>query len=165
MENLIHCPDCKGLVPDIEGPVHAYIGGSAGCWKIYGEVLAKDYSDPAYFKVHRLTVDAYMAQHPGKPTAQSIQSVNVHLIALYLIFEKNYSFDAARKAIVVIIKKKKGQFVWLTPPKDPGAITVVDVVQARNEYEHEEKIMAWARSVWQAWSHYHSIIFELAREL
>ena len=37
---------------------------------------------------HQLTVDAYAIQHPGKPSAQSIQSVCVHLISLYASLER-----------------------------------------------------------------------------
>ena len=29
---------------------------SPACWAAYGEVLAREYSDPAYFQVHRLSV-------------------------------------------------------------------------------------------------------------
>ncbi|TXG76920.1 hypothetical protein E6Q11_03875 [Candidatus Dojkabacteria bacterium] len=165
MQSQIQCPDCKAFVPNIEGPVHAYIGGSAGCWQIYGEILAKEYSDPAYWKVHRLTVDAYMAQHPGKPSRQAIQSVNVHLLALYLIFEKHYSFDAACKALGDIIKKKKGRFTWLSQPEDLGTITVVDVTGAQDAHEHEQRVIAWAKSVWAAWLPHHSSIEALAKEL
>jgi hypothetical protein len=120
--------------------VHAYIGGSAGCWQIYGEILAKEYSDPAYWKVH-----------PGKPSPQTVQSVNVHLLAMYLIFEKHCSFDSARKALNDVIKKKKGQFTWLTPPQDLGTSTVVDLVKARNANEYQQRVITWGKSVWDAW--------------
>jgi hypothetical protein len=57
---------------------------SPGCWQIYGEVLAREYSDAAFRSIHRLTVDSYAVQHPGQPTAQSIQSVCVHLKGMKL---------------------------------------------------------------------------------
>ncbi len=44
---------------------HPYIGAIAECWDVYGDILNKEFSDPAYFKVHRTTVDAYGAQHIG----------------------------------------------------------------------------------------------------
>lgn len=39
------CFSCGGLYPNVDGPVHKYMDSSPGCWAIYGEVLAKEYSD------------------------------------------------------------------------------------------------------------------------
>ena len=87
--NLRPCVGCGALVPEIEGPTHRYLGASPGCWAVYGEVLEKEYGDYLrYAPVHRLTVDAYAAQHPGVPSPQSIQSVAVHLIRLHLVLER-----------------------------------------------------------------------------
>ena len=69
------CLSCGGVFPDIDGPVHRYMKSSPGCWAVYGEVLAREYEDPYFFEVHRLTVDAYAVQHPGSTDRQSIQSV------------------------------------------------------------------------------------------
>ena len=33
---------------------------------VYGEVLAREYSDPSYVSLHRLTADTYAVQHPGE---------------------------------------------------------------------------------------------------
>ena len=97
--NLIPCVGCGALVPDVAGPTHPYIGASRGCWAIYGEVLAKEYGEYGYPPVHGLTVDAYAAQHPGTPSRQAIQSVAVHLIALYLVLERGYGFARATEAL------------------------------------------------------------------
>lgn len=58
-EAMIKCMGCGGVFAEIQGPTHRYLESSPGCWAAYGEVLAREYSDPAYFQVHRLTVDAY----------------------------------------------------------------------------------------------------------
>jgi hypothetical protein len=42
---------------------------------VYGEMLAREYGDPAYFRVHQLTVDTYAVQHPGPRERRAIQSV------------------------------------------------------------------------------------------
>ena len=76
------CFGCGALVPKKNGPTHQYIGASPGCWEIFGEVLAKEYEEYDYPPVHRLTVDAYAAQHPGTPSKKSIQSVAIHVIGL-----------------------------------------------------------------------------------
>ncbi len=64
MDTSETCPGCGGSFDVSDGPTHRYLGASPGCWAVYGEVLAKEYSDAAYYRVHRLTVDAYSAQHP-----------------------------------------------------------------------------------------------------
>jgi hypothetical protein len=63
--NSIPCIGCHALFPDVDGPVHRYMESSPGCWASYGEVLVREYTEPSYFGVHRLTVDAYAVQHPG----------------------------------------------------------------------------------------------------
>ena len=90
MENQMRCDGCGLTLPRIEGPTHAYMLSSPACWKIYGEILAREYSNGDYWQVHRLTVDTYALQHPGKQDSRAIQSVNVHLASLYLIFKKKY---------------------------------------------------------------------------
>ena len=81
---LIRCFSCRATVPDIEGPIHKYMDSSPGCWKLYTDILAKEYNADFYNQnIHRITVDTYAVQHPGKPERKAIQSVNGHLISLY----------------------------------------------------------------------------------
>jgi hypothetical protein len=57
------------LVKNKPGKPHKYIGAVAGCWEIYGEILAKEYGEYGYPELtHRLTVDTYAVQHPGTPS-------------------------------------------------------------------------------------------------
>ena len=130
---------------------------SPACWAAYGEVLAREYSDPAYFAVHRLSVDAYAVQHPGKPSPQTIQSVAVHLIRLCLLLERGLPMERANDAMLAASEREEG-FVWLTPPASRGAVTVADVKDASDVEEHLRQVRAWADSAWQAWhSHYATI--------
>lgn len=165
MEESAICPDCKAIVPKIEGVLHPYFGANAGCWKLYGQILEKEYSDPSYMKIHRLTVDAYAAQHPGKNEARAAQSVNIHLMGLYLIFEKQTSFEFVRSALSKIVEKKNHKFEWLPPPQFLGALTILDVLDAKNHIEHSQKVTQWAQSVWKAWHPYRKEIENLAKEI
>jgi len=158
INKLIKCIGCGAQVPDIEGPTHRYLGTSPGCWKIFGDILAKEYGDPAYRKVHRLTVDAYAVQHIGIENPQTIQSVNLHLMALCAALEHNVEYDFIPKIMNERVKEYKGVFTWLTPPKSFGCITVVDVAKAKNAKEHDELVHKWAKSAWDAWSHEHEKI-------
>ena len=151
------CTGCGGLFPDIQGPTHRYMASSPGCWAAFGEVLAREYSDPAYFVIHRLTVDAYAVQHPGQPSPQSIKSVGVHLVRLHLLLECGVEMQHANDAMLVINQKKE-HFVWLTPPSTLGLITVANVQTATTVEQHTHLVREWAASVWAAWFPHHETI-------
>jgi Family of unknown function (DUF5946) len=156
---MIKCMGCGGLFADIQGPTHRYLESSPGCWAAYGEVLAREYSDPAYYRIHRLTVDAYAVQHTGHPTPQSIQSMAVHLISLCLVLERGVDVQRATAAMQEAVKAK-GRFIWLTPPASLGTVNVAHVKAAHNAEEHEKLVHAWIRSAWDAWSPHHPTIRE-----
>jgi hypothetical protein len=156
-EKQIPCIGCGALVPDIDGPTHRYIGASPGCWAIFGEVVAREFSDYRYARVHLLTVDAYALQHSGTPSPQSIQSVAIHLISLYLAFERGYDLQRATKAMQRAATRKP-HFRWLDPPASPGDITVMDIYQARGPDEHVQRVEGWARAVWNAWEPHHETV-------
>lgn len=153
------CPGCGGLFEDIQGPTHRYLESSPGCWAAYGEVLVKEYTDAAYYSIHRLTVDAYAVQHPGHPSPQSIQSVAVHLISLCLVLEHGIDVQHATRAMQTAVKTKD-RFVWLMPPPSLGSITVADVHKAKNVEKHIALVRTWAASAWSAWTPYHATIQE-----
>ena len=151
------CFSCGGLVPRVDGPTHRYMESSPGCWHVYGEVLSREYSDRSFGALHRLTVDCYAVQHPGRPSAQAIQSVCVHLISLCLVIERRIDPGYATRAIRTAVRKKE-RFVWLTPPSSLGAITVADVQAVSTAAEHKMRVQAWAESAWSAWSMHHRTI-------
>ena len=157
--SMSKCFSCGGNFPDIDGPVHKYMASSTGCWATYGEVLAREYSNPTFFEVHRLTVDAYAVQHPGSTDRQSIQSVGVHLIRLCLFLEHDLLPENANELMLLAGKNKKS-FHYLEPPKDFGLITAKDVFNAKNELEHKELVRNWSSSVWDSWSIHHETIRE-----
>jgi hypothetical protein len=155
--NNIPCIGCRALFPDVDGPVHRYMESSPGCWASYGEVLVREYTEPSYFGVHRLTVDAYAVQHPGRPSPQSIRSVAGHLISLCLVLERRVAMDEATIAIRAALKAKE-RFFWLTPPPSQGSVTVADVWKTKTADEHKELVTLWAASVWSAWHEHHAVI-------
>lgn len=144
---------------DIEGPTHRYMESSPGCWAAYGQVLAREYSDVTFAKNHRLTVDAYAAQHPGQPSPQSIQSVCLHLVSLQLVLERAVDQSIAT-GILPRLATKKDMFNWLEPPDSLGEVTVTSVLAATTAIEHREAILDWAKSVWRAWETHHRVIRE-----
>lgn len=156
MSATVSCYGCGASVPNNLGPTHRYIGASPGCWAIYGEVLNREYGELGRPPEHRLIVDAYAAQHPGRESLQAIRSVAAHLIVLHLVFECGMPPSKATR--VLQRYSKRPEYVWLTPPMDRGAVTVMDL-HAAHQKEHYAQVRAdWATSVWGAWSDHHEII-------
>ena len=144
------------MVPDIDGPTHAYLGAPAGCWAIYCQVLAKDYSDAGYFASHQLVVDTYSVQHPGTPERRTIQSLAVHLITLGLAMESDLSpsrMPHIRKRTV-----ERGGYHWLEPPGSNYDVTILDIAAAEDVADRTERVSAWANHVWAFWTPHHETI-------
>ena len=157
----IACIGCGGLVPRAAGPTHRYLESSPGCWQVYGDVLAREYSDPSFGGLHRLTVDSYAVQHPGRPSAQTTQSVCLHLISLHLVLERGLAAGYATR-VMGAAGRMKARFVWLAPPTSRGAVTVADVAGAATPVQHEARVRAWAEAAWLAWTEHHAVVREWA---
>jgi Family of unknown function (DUF5946) len=154
---LIRCVGCGGAVPQMDGPTHRYMESSPGCWHVYGKVLSREYSDPVFGVLHRLAVDSYAVQHPGRPGPQAIQSVCVHLISLCLVLERGLAVGYATRVMGEATRTKE-RFLWLTPPKSLGAVTVSDVADVATPLEHEKRVRAWAEAAWSAWADHHATV-------
>ncbi len=152
--NETKCFSCGAVVENVDGPIHRYMHSSPGCWKAYGNVLGREYSDAMYAQNHRLTVDTYAVQHPGKPSPQSIQSIAVHLASFYMIFERSLAVHEATHFIQKLAQHKSA-FFWLEPPTDLYDGTVTDVLAAKDAKGHTDTVMQWARSTWLDWKDHH----------
>jgi len=153
----MRCRGCDGEFEDQIGPTHEYILSAPGCWAAYGEVLAREYSDVRLMRLHRLTVDAYAAQHPGVETAAARRSVGLHLARLYLLLERGWAIERVNEAAGTIAGFKD-KCEWLEPPSMLGTLTVQSVLGAEGVEAHEAAVMAWARSVWRAWAVHHATV-------
>lgn len=143
------CEDCGAAVPE----------GKAGCQRMFEEVIAREFSDYRYGRIHRLTVDAYCLQHP-EPYMRSGKSFAAHLTGVCAALEREDSFEINR----VVQQWLSGNPAIDKParlPEDRGELTIVHIHSAANAEEHNQRVREWANSVWVAWSAYH----DLAREL
>ncbi len=153
----VACPSCGGAVPQMDGPTHPYMESSPGCWHVFGEILEREYGNPAFAAQHRLTVDNFAVQHPGQPSSQSIQSVCLHLISLCLVLERGVAPAYATRVLSAAARDKQ-RFVWLTPPESLGVVTVADVRAVSSARDHTQRVRDWAESAWTAWSPHHETI-------
>ena len=151
------CPGCGVVLTEYEGPTHPYIGASAACWALYGELLAHEYAEIGFPECHRLTVDAYAVQHPGRRNARSIKTLGSHLCGLYLVLDRRLDGPAATALKNRVVAADPG-FVWLNAPRPDRALTVADVLEMRREIGHTPAIEAWAQSVWEGWKIHHGAV-------
>jgi hypothetical protein len=161
---LVPCVGCRAMFPETEGPVHRYMESSPGCWAAYGEVLTREYSDMTFVSAHRLTVDTYAVQHPGRPSPQSIHSVGLHLVSLCLVLERAVPTQQATEWLQKFARYKEHLF-WLDPPATRGTITVFDVSIAKDAREHIECVWDWAAAAWSAWSQHHKTIYDWLKNI
>ena len=154
--NLVACPDCGARFPPLDGPTHAYVGGSPGCWAAFGELGVRELelgiAGPA-----RLSAHVYMVQHPGREGRRQAQSVGIHLMVLGAVLERRQPTAVAVAAMNGWLRG--GPAVpWLNPPGRQGTRTIRDVPLDADRPAHEAAVRAWAESVWASWSAEHATI-------
>ena len=158
------CNGCGVELEYIEGETDPYQCSTSACWKIFNQLLAKEYSSPEYFVAHRFTADTYMVQHPSNISRASIQSVWIHLVALYLTLEREMPFPFIIRVMTAITAPKQ-QYEWLTPP-DPNRYKyrVNDLINEITTENYSKIVKEWTMDVWLAWNEHHSKIIELANK-
>lgn len=106
-----------------------------------------------------LLIDAYAVQHPGKPSAQAIQSVAVHALVLHGVLERKMSPDQAlwirRRALREGGVHKHERYRWLDPPDFSGSLTIVDVVKGTDPVERARTAADYIHAVWKEWAARH----------
>lgn len=161
------CPGCLSRFEKVtEAPVsHPYIGAIAECWDMFSLILAKEYNDPTYFKVHRTTVDAYCVQHIGnQDDRRARQSVNIHLIGLYLKFGQ---LEEEKEILKFLSKATNIKRNWpaVVQRQRPQWLTVQDIVAADSPSSHANLVLKWGQTVWEAYEGCHDDIVSLYQEV
>ena len=146
------CQDCGAVVAE----------GRAGCLKLFEDILAKEFSDYRYGRVHRLTVDAYSLQHPDK-YMRSGKSFAAHLAGMCAALEGEDTLS-----INQVVQR------WLSTnpqveraahiPEQRGDLTIAHVHGATDADEHVRRVREWAQSAWSAWSENHDLARRLINE-
>jgi CTP:molybdopterin cytidylyltransferase MocA len=156
------CPGCSArYLPHAADEAHPFIGASAACWAAFGEVLAREFGDITFGRVHRHTVDVYAVQHPGGDGRRERQSVALHLVGLCHWLEHDLEMERLN-AITQRLADTDRDWPWLAPPAG-FAMTVVDVLAARDGAEHVRLVRAWAERTWDAWAAHRDVVRSWAR--
>ncbi len=137
------CRECGALLPPAIDT----------CVGVYERVLVREFGDERLDFVHRLTVDSYSLQHPGT-YCRSARSLAAHLTGLCWVFDYggDPGIDAALRRWLDTLPSA---IHLLTPPESPGGLTIVDVRDALSRDSHAERVIQWARCVWESWSEHH----------
>ena len=161
MSPLDPCPGCglggadRGVAGGGEPPA-SHVAGPA-CSATWEQVLARDYSDAAYRRVHQLNVDAYVAQHAGRTGRREVQRVALCLMTLCLVVEEGVDPAEGPRRHARMVGAQL-PLHWLEPPDLRGPLTVADVLAADDPDAHERVVRRWAEQVWQAWSPHHTTV-------
>jgi hypothetical protein len=146
------CDDCGAVVAQ----------GKAGCLLLFEEILAREFSDYRYGRIHRLTVDAYALQHPDS-YMKSGKSFVAHLTGMCAAFEFEDTLvlnQAVQKWLSTNPQIQKPAEI----PNERGTLTVKYVHAAVDAEQHTKRVREWARDVWAAWSQHHSLAKQLIDE-
>lgn len=170
VDKKIVCFACGAQVPEMKGPTHPYMLSAPGCWYLYGEILAKEYTPTFYdSKIHGITVDSYAVTHSGdKKDPRALRSVNIHLIRLYYTYSVSTDDDALLQIITNAANDEKLQkeFQWLKPPSFIATLHITDLLNTSTPQEHKMLVNKWGKSVWTVWNNlYGNYIEDLALKL
>ena len=127
------------------------VGGLGGCQALFGRLGEREFSDPAYYRAHRLTVDAYCLQHPEQ-FMKSSKSAAAHLAGMCWSMERGRSLHLPAPLKRWVDGPRS--FVRVAPPSplDRGRVTLLSLVGALDADDYERRALEWARSAWEAWS-------------
>ena len=153
------CPDCGVKLPPVDGPRHRYIGASAACWALFAALNNAGEPPLASGKWNGLITDAYAAQHPGTPSPQAIQSVAVHVLALYGVIERGRPHGQAQwlrlRALDERYGPKRGRFHWLTPPDLTKTEPLTSITTPSTPAARTAAVEIYVKSVLHAWQAAH----------
>jgi uncharacterized protein DUF5946 len=129
--------------------------GAAGCQSTFDELLARDFSDATYFRVHRLLVDTYSLQHPDRYCA-SAKSLAAHLTGLCALLERGGDRALGVAALRAWLDGRP-RIARPETPRFRGSLTVADVRHARDPDAYAAALERWAQSTWKAYSSLHRL--------
>jgi len=151
MAATIPCPQCGAPVPDIDGAIHVYVPSAPGCWAAFGELRNDEMQRFPGALANNLTVDAYMAQHPGDGTdRRDRQSVFVHLASVCAVLERGVP-PARSPDVLRAVLAGRTDYPAMKRASGPGALTILHVTGASDVADHDAKVREWATSVWESW--------------
>jgi hypothetical protein len=130
--------------------------GRNGCQRLFDQILAREFGDYRFGRLHRLTVDTYSLQHPEQ-YMRSGKSFVAHLTGVCAAFEGG-DVVAINQAVQRWLNGPKVvERPEEPPPGNRGELTIVYLDGTTDAADHIKRVQEWARSTWSAWSAYHDL--------
>jgi hypothetical protein len=129
-------------------------GGTAGCQALFEALVARDFSDIRYGRMHRMMVDVYSLQHPDRYCA-SAKSFAAHLTGLSGFMEHEEASRARGSDALQSWLNGDPRISRPTEPRSRGVLTIAHVRAASDPLAHGRAVEEWARSTWAAYAPLH----------
>jgi hypothetical protein len=152
------CPGCGLVLQPHSGPTHAYVGASAACWALYGQLPTSFGVGAVRNRVRRLALDTYALQHPGRPEMRSVQSVAIHAMGLCVLLERGTEDRRIKPVLGRLPSHKAPALHWLEPPRPNGTLTIRSCLGTDEAEGYAAAVEAWAADVWAAWEPHHDTV-------
>lgn len=156
---LEQCPDCKVWLLAVSGAAHRYVGASPACWGVFSALVNGGEPPLAPHPLNSLLLDAYMVQHPGQPSDQAVQSVAVHLLALFGVLERSVAPEQVlwirQRAVRGDAQQRHVRFTWLTPPDFTGSPTISDIAAGATPETRTSNGVHYTKTIWGLWTSAH----------
>ena len=130
-------------------------GGRGGCRERFEAFLARDFSDPLFFRVHRMFVDTYSLQHPDEFCA-SAKSLAAHLAGLCWILADGAGTASGPEALQRWLSGAR-RLDRPALPAQRGALTLGDLPEDSDARTWGEAVRRWAESTWAAYAGLHGV--------
>ena len=152
----VRCSGCGAIVPDQEGPTHAYMLSAAGCWERYCslEDWKVELARKGTVGIVQDLVDCFAVQHAANPERRNRQSVAVHLMSLCLGLERGFTGRQRREGLGSWV----GSEYPVLEPRPAGYPITISDVAAAPAVTRPSTIERLARTTWSAWSAHHEAV-------
>lgn len=140
MVSIEDCPSCGAPA----------VGGLLGCDAKFSDLIGREFSVPALFRAHRLTVDAYCLQHPERYMI-STKSAAAHLAGICWSLEIGESLHLPYPLKRFVDGPRVFARVPVPAKQHRGAINVTHLMAISDSDEYVAMARQWARSAWLAW--------------
>lgn len=121
------------------------------CDIAFSHLIGREFSDPALFRAHRLTVDSYCLQHPERYMVSS-KSAATHLAGMCWSLEIGESIHLPPALKRFVDGPRTFTRVDVPPPQQRGTLNVTHMIGVTDPDRYLAAAREWAHSTWLAWA-------------